>query len=694
MAAWHNHKVKVYDPTGGPDPAHAGHGARVYTIAGTVQGGGIVNNVDTSGDGNLATVAKYNLLPGIVLLPGGDLLTADAGNEVIRRIALSSGTLGTNLVGTQVTTGTISLVAGTRGVVGNGGDDGPAAGCTLNFSRAQNAEPDGRMEMSPDGTKVYVICGNAHCIRVIDLAAAPPTISRFAGTGTAGYAGDGGQAKLAQLNRPSDIAVATDGTVFISDSYNNVIRKVAPDGVISTYAGSASGAAGAAADDIPVAEAVFRHPAGLELDADGNLYVCDRENSVIRVITPPTAPVTPLEVPIAPYEIAPVTKGGPPAKGLPGHIDTYCGSGTLGFNGDGKPALETDMYWPQDLTVDPNLGQVYVLDWNNHRIRRIEDNGTVTTVVGSGLLGDTGGEGPTAKLNHPTDMAFHPTTGDLWIAAWHTDKILRVDSATSKLYYMAGRGRAFTGDGFPASDPVTGFDPAPVNGVTPPTPVGMAQMNIPVSVKFTANGDWYVSDQGNERIRRVIGTTDIINTICGDGNAAFGGDNGPAAAAQINVPVGQAAQPAGRICISPDERWLYLADTGNNRIRRIDLQDALTPLRIDTYVGNGAAGYTGDGGQATAATLNYPTDVDCDADGNLYIADRDNDVIRRVDAVTKVITTIAGDGVSGYVGDGSVATAARLREPSGIFVVRDGPTKGRIYIADTYNGVVRVVWEP
>lgn len=695
LAAWHNHKVKVYDPTGGVDPRYAGNGPRVYTIAGTTQGGGIVNNLDTSGDGNLATVAKYNLLPGVVRLPNGDLLTADAANEVIRKIALSTPTTATNLVGTQVETGQITLFAGTRGATGIAGDTGPAIGSTLNFSKAQNAEPDGRMELSPDHTKLYVICGQGSCIRVIDLSANPPTINRFAGTGVAGYAGDGGLATAALLNRPSDIAVAADGTVFFSDSYNNVIRKVTTDGHISTYAGSATGASGAAADDIAVADAVFRHPAGLEVDADGNLYVCDRENSVIRVITAPTAPATPLQVPLPPYVIPPVTKGGPPVKGVAGTIATYAGTGTLGFNGDGHPSLETDLYWPQDVAVDPNLGLVYMVDWNNHRIRRIENNGNVTTVVGSGLLGDTGGEGPTAKMNHPTDITFHPVTGDLWIAAWHTDKVIRVDASTSKLFYMAGNKRTFSGDGFAASVPVTGFDASvdPITGVPPATPAGMAQLSIPASVKFLANGDWYVSDQGNERIRVVNGTTDIINTIVGDGTAGFTGDNGPAASAEINEPVGQAAQPAGRICISPDERYLYIADTGNNRIRRVDLQDAVTPRQIVTYAGNGTAAYTGDDGQAGAATLNYPTDVDCDADGNLFIADRDNNAIRRVDAATHLITTIAGNGISGYAGDGSAATAARLQRPSGIFVQRTGATKGRIYIADTYNGVVRVIWE-
>jgi len=722
IAAWHNHKVKVWDPTGGPDSRYTGKGPRVYTIAGSTQGGGVVGGVDTSGDGQLATYTglpypvKYNLLPGLVrvsvdttVAKAGDLLTADAANEVVRRIALSTPALAPNLIGVQVETGVITRVAGTLSQTGIAGDGGAATSCTLNFSKAQDAEPDGRMELTPDGKKLYVICGTGNCIRVIDLMTGK--IDRFAGTGaTTGdlYTGDGLPAKDATLNRPADIAVAPNGDVFIADSYNNVIRKV--DGqtqVISTYAGT--GIAGGAADLTSDVEtdrlaATFSHPAGLELDADGNLYVCDRQNNVIRVIASDRDGVdlTKLQLPVAPYVIPSPAKGGPPQRPLfdaTGHIDTYAGSGNLGFNGDGKPARETDLYWPQDVCVDPgnpfSPAHVYVVDWNNHRIRRIRDaEGTFETSVGSGLLGDEGGEGPSAKLNHPTDITFHPVTGDLWVAAWHTDKVIRLDTSggTGKILYMAGNKRTFSGDGSPASVPTTGFDPIPViGGPTAPTPAGMAQLNLPVSVKFTSNGDWYVADEGNQRIRKVNGSDDVINTLLGNGTQSFSGDAGPAASATINLPVGQAAQPAGRICISPDEHWLYIADTNNERVRRIDLTD---PNRtITTYAGNGSAGYGGDGGLATDAQLNFPCDVDCDFDGNLYIADRDNNVVRKVDAATQHITTFTGTGMTGYSGDGGLATAARLQRPCGIFVVRSGDTKGRVYIADTYNSVIRVVWE-
>jgi sugar lactone lactonase YvrE len=259
---------------------------------------------------------------------------------------------------------------------------------------------------------------------------------------------------------------------------------------------------------------------------------------------------------------------------------------------------------------------------------------------------------------------------ELWIAAWHTDKIIRLDSTTNLINYMAGGKRAFSGDGLSATT---------------------AEMNLPVSVKFTANGDWYIADEGNQRIRWVDHATNVIDTMAGTGVEDFSGDNGPAKQATINLPVGQAAQPAGRICISPDEHWLYLADTDNNRVRRIDL--TVPERTITTYAGNGTKGYSGDDALATAAALSFPSDVDCDAAGNLYIADRDNSVIRRVDAVTNVITTFAGTGTAGFAGDGGAASAAMLNSPAGLFVVRSGATAGRIYVADTYNGVVRVIWE-
>lgn len=656
LAAWHNHKVKVYDPNGTTP--------RVYTIAGGTQG--------NSGEGVPATQARFNLLPGILLLPNGDILATDAANSVIRKIELSNPVTDTNIAGVEVQTGTITRFAGITGqqdATGTDGNGGQANLAKLAFSRAQNAEPDGRMARDAAGN-VYVVSGLRNVIRRI---APDGTISAFAGTGTAGYSGDGGLATAAELNGPSDVAVGVagsvfEGSVFISDSNNNVVRRVLPDGTIETYAGL--GQQGYEGDEGLRGQAKFNRPGGLEVDAQGNVYVCDRYNSVIRVIASP-APGA-LQVPIEPYRLPLPSRGNAPTTGASGTIDTYAGSGLLGFNGNDRPALDTELYWPQDVTVDPANGLVYFLDWNNHRIRRVEAGGTVTTVIGSGQLGDTMGPAAEARLNHPTDLAFHPLTGELWVAAWHTDKILRLDSATNTVVYMAGGGRNYTGDGGAPS---------------------AATLNIPSSVKFDAAGNWYIGDEGNRRVRYVNAQADVISTLVGaGGNPTVLGDGGPAAQANLNFPVGQSAQPGGRVCLSPDDRWLYIADTLNHRIRRVDMQD---PQRtITTYAGNGTAGFSGDGGQATAAQIDFPTDVDCDAAGNLYIADQENDCIRKVDFASGVISTVVGTGgAGGYTGDGGPASAAKLSRPSGIFVERTGPRAGRIYVADTYNGVIRVIWE-
>lgn len=648
IAAWHNHKVKVYDPNATP---------RVRTIVGGPQG--------NFGENVPATQAKFNLLPGLLRLPNGDLLATDAANQVIRKITLSSPIEDVNVAGVTVQTGVITRFAGTTGQAGTDGDQGQAIDAKLAFSKAQNAEPDGRLARDADGN-IYVVSGVAHVIRKI---APDGTITRFAGTGVAGYSGDGDLATSARLNGPSDVAIGIpgspfEGSVFISDSNNDVIRRVLPNGNIETYAGL--GENGYAGDEGDRSGAKFNRPGGIEVDAQGNLYVCDRYNSVIRVIASPEPGN--LQVPVEPYRILLPSRGKPPARGASGTIDTFAGSGVLGFNGDGRPALDTELYWPQDVAVDPSNQLVWFCDWNNHRIRRVEADGSITTVVGNGQLGDTTGLARDVRMNHPTDLAFHPLTGELWIAGWHTDKVMRLDAASNTLHRMAGFFRSHSGDGG-----------APID----------ADLNLAASVKFDASGNWYVADEGNRRVRFVDASLDRISTLVGDGETAPLGDDGPASAATLNLPVGQSAQPGGRVCLSPDDRYLYIADTLNHRVRRVDL--AAVPPSITTVAGDGTAGYSGDGDDAKLAQLDFPVDVDCDAQGNLYIADQENDCIRRVSAADGRITTFAGTGgVGGYTGDGGLATAAKLARPSGLFVVR---ATGRVYVADTYNGVIRVIWE-
>ncbi|MGQ0720503.1 MAG: NHL domain-containing protein, partial [Candidatus Eiseniibacteriota bacterium] len=178
-------------------------------------------------------------------------------------------------------------------------------------------------------------------------------------------------------------------------------------------------------------------------------------------------------------------------------------------------------------------------------------------------------------------------------------------------------------------------------------------------------------------------------TICGNGTRGYSGDGGPATAAQLFLPGGQSAPPVGRIAFH--DGFLYIADTNNSCVRRINLTTGI----IDTFAGTGTYGYSGDGGPATAAQLFFPSDVDVDVDGNVYIADTYNSVIRKVDTAG-TITTFAGvqwdylaDGSIHYSGDGGAATAAQLDRPHGIGF----DAEWNLYIADSYNNRVRKVWK-
>ncbi len=345
-----------------------------------------------------------------------------------------------------------------------------------------------------------------------------------------------------------------------------------------------------------------------------------------------------------------------------GTICTWAGTGVAGLGGEGTPALETNLYLPIDMTWGPD-GNAYLLDWNNHRIRLITDDGTMTTLAGTGELGD-GPVGPAteARFNHPSNLAFD-NQGRLVVAAWHNSRIMRIDLSTGLLEFVAGDGtRSFAGDG---GDPL------------------VAKLDLPSGVVVDANGQIFIADQANQRIR-CIDTEGIIDTMAGSGVPGFGGDGGPATEAQVHASVGQAAAPANRMALSPDGTRLYFADTGNHRIRYVDLAAGT----MDTFAGNGTAAYAGDGGQAADASLYGPTDLAFGPDGELYVADTSNSCVRRVDPDGVISTAVGACGQPGYAGDFGAAGDALLNQPYGV----DLDASGNLYIADTYNQVMRVVY--
>jgi sugar lactone lactonase YvrE len=398
---------------------------------------------------------------------------------------------------------------------------------------------------------------------------------------------------------------------------------------------------------------------------------------------------------------APQLRHGPIATG---HIDTLAGTGEratdpVDGNADGKvdspiAALQARLDTPMDTLAGPD-GTLYIIDWNGHKIRALDDQGMLSFVAGTGIEGDAceapeaNGECPAtaAQLNHPTDV-FIDQSNALWIAAWHNSKIKRVDAQRAFLQNVCGTGnRKFEGDDGPCRDDA-GAD--------------LVSFDLPSGIVVDTAGNVFISDQSNQVIRR-IGQDGVVKTVAGHcpGTPGFGcpkgrgysGDGGPAVLAELNNNIGQGTGPHGKIAFDTSGN-LYIADTINNAIRKVTPGpdgvlgdgDAAEEI-VSTVAGIDDAGYSGDGGPATQARLWAPTDVAVTTDGTLFIADSLNGCVRQVDPAG-IITTVAGKcGQPGYAGDGGLATEAQLRSPCGVSL----DDKGGLYIADTLNNRIRKV---
>jgi len=321
------------------------------------------------------------------------------------------------------------------------------------------------------------------------------------------------------------------------------------------------------------------------------------------------------------------------------------GGGTS-FGGDGGPATAAQLGFPLGVAVDA-AGNLAIADQSNDRIRLVNaTTGVITTVAGkesSGFSGD-GGPATAAELYLPAGVTFG-AAGDLFIADQQNNRIRRVDATAGIITTVAGNGSAgFSGDGGLAT---------------------AAQLNAPSGVAFDAAQNLFIADRFNSRIRRVDAATGTITTVAGDGTFGFGGDGGPATAAQLNYPYSVGVDAAGNVLIP---------DTTNERLRRIDARTGI----ITTIAGNGTPSFSGDGGPATTAQIGFVPGVAVDPAGNLFITDHNAQRIRRVDAATGIITTVAGNGTAGFGGDDGPATAAQLTDPSGIAL----DASGNLFIAD------------
>jgi sugar lactone lactonase YvrE len=282
-------------------------------------------------------------------------------------------------------------------------------------------------------------------------------------------------------------------------------------------------------------------------------------------------------------------------------------------------------------------------------------SGTIFTVAGNGTSGYSGDGGPaiSAQLSGSSGVVFD-SDGNMFIADSRNNVLRRVDALTHVITTIAGNGiPGYSGDGGAAIN---------------------AQLNAPTHLTFDGVRNFYITDAGNARVRKVDATTLVITTVAGNGTPGFSGDGGPAINAQLNFPDAVALDGSGN---------LYIGDALNNRIRKVSLTTGV----ITTVAGNGTPGYGGDGGLATNAELQFPSRAVLDAAGNLYIADFRNNRVRRVDATTGVIVTVAGTGTAGYSGDAGPARSAELNGPLSVMV----DTAGNLYIADVFNARIRVV---
>jgi sugar lactone lactonase YvrE len=342
---------------------------------------------------------------------------------------------------------------------------------------------------------------------------------------------------------------------------------------------------------------------------------------------------------------------------LPNLITTVAGGGT-NYPADGGAATKASLYGPSGVAVDAS-GNLFIVGAGTNRVGKVGTNGVITIVAGKGNLGYSGdgGAATNASLSQPLGVAVD-TSGNLFIADTYNNLIRKVDvdgviTTVAGNGYGAGTfGGGYSGDGGAATN---------------------AGLNLPACVAVNASGNLFIADTSNSRIRKV-GADGVITTVAGNGSHGYAGDGGAATSASLNYPAGVAVDASGN---------LFILEVNDSRIRKVGTNGIIT-----TVAGNGSFGYSGDGGAATSASLhlNYPDNVAVDGSGNLFIADTSNGRIRKVD-VNGIITTVAGNGSSGYSGDGGSAASASLRGPSGVAV----DASGNLLIADTGNGRIRKV---
>ncbi len=513
------------DPNGNVVIADSGNGRIRKIVNGVITTVAGYGAPGYGGDGGSATRARLLVPTSVAYDTNGNLFIADLGNNRVRRVSAS---------------GIITTVAGT-GVKGFGGDGAPATKARLSYPTGVATDRFGNVFVSDFGN---------NRVRVVDKNG---VITTIAGLGIPGFGGDGGDARRARLFGPWSVAVKDD-VLLVAEAVNNRVRAVTSDLKISTIAGT--NADGYSGDGGRATNARLFRPTAITQNRNGSLYVADLGDNRIRVV------------------------------GTSGIVSTIAGLKARASTGDGGPARKAHLASPTGVALD-RWGNVYIAEYSTHRVRRIDYRGIITTVAGTGIPGYSGDRGPAryARLSYPTSLTTDGS-GNVYVADMGNHRIRRIDRR-GIITTVVGTGRR---------------GPGGVEG-----PATRAELNLPIGVTWGADGNLYIADAGNNRVKRV--TRDgIIHVVAGNGQYGFSGDEGDAQLASLRAPHAVAVARDGTV---------YIADTLNQRIRKV------TPNgTISTIAGEGFRDVVSDEGlPARFSVLTNPAGLCLLGDGSLLVSD-------------------------------------------------------------------------
>ena len=590
---------------------------------------------------------------------GGDTFSGEGGQATAAATPSPQGVAvdaaGNIYVGTsarlcRISGGRLSAIAGT-GASGYSGDRGPALSARIGTPQGIALDAAGNIFFSDAAS---------HVVRRIGIDG---TIATVAGTGTAGYSGDGLPGTSAMLNTPEGLALDNNGNLFIADTYNNRVRKLTPGGVITTLAGT--GVPGTGGSGYANQSKLF-HPGGVAVDANGNVLIADVTNSLLKMVDPSGNISTFPSVITSIGDVAVSPAGWLAAPDFLQHVvsrivwnsttaTVNVAAGVVRSAALGDQGLATSAYFLDPWGIAADLsGNWYVADNGDQRIRRIGADKSIVTAVGTGLFGwSADGQAATASnIAQPRALAADAAGNVYFNSACQIRVLLRTgpQSGTLNTAVNSNDTCGNLGDGGTAAD---------------------AQLQFPQGLALEPSGMLDIADTENNRIRRVNLATSATSALAGNGQMGYAGNGTNALLANLNYPMGVAADSQGNV---------YVADSDNHRVRKITAAGI-----ISDFAGTGVCNNPADG-PATSSPLCYPTGVAVDQSGNVYIAD--SAYIRRVTTDGR-LATIAGNGSLAMTGEGEPSLSTAI-DP--YYVALD--SKGRVCFSDATNLRIRCLDAP